>query len=153
MQHIALAILITTISLPISAANVQDLAWMSGSWRAAPGERVLEEHWSPPRGGTLGAFVKMVNPAGTTMVEMIVISEVGDTLVLTLQQWGGGLGGETAGPEHLRLASLGERTVTFEGDGKLQRLTYGRPQEAQFTVHVELDGGESLDFALSPDAR
>jgi len=46
-----------------------DLAWMSGSWVYTQGDAVIEEHWTPARGGTLFGVNRVVKNGRTVFFE------------------------------------------------------------------------------------
>jgi hypothetical protein len=84
------------------------------------------------------------------MIELIVVEEVGDTLVLHIQQWDPGFKPRPGGPQRMELAAMGENTVTFEAtsEGGLASLTYSRPDDDTFTVNVELADGRKIPMVL-----
>lgn len=65
----ALVLVLLVFPAVSMAADVSDLAWMSGS-RAGPiGEQTLEENWIQPAGRTIAAVVRFTGNAGTSMTE------------------------------------------------------------------------------------
>lgn len=125
-------------------ATVDDLAWMSGTWVGALGPNSLEEHWSEPKAGSIAALVRMASAKATSMFELIVVEQEGESLVLRVQQWNPGFKPRTEGPQVMRLAEIGERTVTFEAidEGGLKGLTYARPADDEFTISLlNAEGG------------
>jgi hypothetical protein len=132
-------------------AGVADLSWMTGSWAGPMGpDATLEENWMRPVDGTIGAFVRARGAGATSMIELIVVEEVGDTLVLHIQQWDPGFKPRPGGPQRMELAAMGENTVTFEAtsEGGLASLTYSRPDDDTFTVNVELADGRKIPMVL-----
>ena len=85
-------------------------------------------------------------------IELIVIEEQGDSLVLYIKQWDlPGFKARTPGAhQRMELASLGERTVTFNAasEGGLASLTYSRPAPDTFTVEVVLTEGTRIPIEL-----
>lgn len=67
------------------AAQVTDLAWLSGAWVSRDGDKWTEEWWTPPRGGIMIG-------AGFS-----------------------GEGGETASFEHMRIMAGEDGVVAFHG--------------------------------------
>jgi hypothetical protein len=135
----------------LHAAGVADLAWMSGSWSGTTGPgTTLEENWVRPANGSIGALVRMSRDGVTSMVELIVVEEAGDSLVLHIQQWDPGFQPRPAGAQQMALESLGERTVTFRAtsEGGLAALTYSRPDSNSFIVEVELADGKKIPIPL-----
>ncbi len=131
-------------------AGIDDLAWMTGSWAGPAGpDATLEENWTRPAAGTIGAWVRMRGPEGTTMVEFIVIEEQGDSLVLHLQQWGPGYEPRPGGPQTMELVAQEDNLVRFKAvtPGGLAGLTYSREGDT-FTVGVETADGNSFPLVL-----
>jgi len=132
-------------------AGVADLAWMTGSWAGPAGpDNTLEENWSAPADGSIGSLVRMRGNGTTSMVELIVVEEEGDSLVLHIQQWDPGFTPRPAGPQKMSLVSMGDRTVSFKADGPggLAGLTYSRPADDTFTVDVETADGGKFQIVL-----
>ena len=148
----ACALLLAAALITGSAwAGVEDLGWMTGSWSGPTGpDATLEENWARPENGSIGAFVRMSRDGVTTMVELIVVEEVEDSLVLHIQQWDPGFQPRAAGAQQMVLANLGENTVTFAAvsEGGLASLTYSRPTDDTFTVEVELTDGTRIPIEL-----
>ena len=143
--------LLILLAMPPLQAGVADLAWMTGSWAGPAGPAAtLEENWSAPADGTIGALVRMRGNGATSMVELIVIEESGDTLALFIQQWDPGFSPRPAGPQEMRLVSMGERTVSFSAvtEGGLSSLTYSRSAQDTFTVEVETADGTRFPLML-----
>ncbi|MGD8417544.1 MAG: DUF6265 family protein, partial [Pseudomonadales bacterium] len=94
--------------------------------------------------------VRSRGDGATGMIELIVVEEVGDTLVLHIQQWDPGFKPRPGGPQRMELAAMGENTVTFEAtsEGGLASLTYSRPDDDTFTVNVELADGRKIPMVL-----
>jgi len=135
----------------LQAAGVADLSWMSGSWSGATGPgTTLEENWTRPANGSIGALVRMSRDGVTSMVELIVVEEVGDSLVLHIQQWDPGFQPRAAGAQRMALDKLGENTVSFvaTSEGGLAGLTYSRPDQKTFTIEVSLADGTKIPITL-----
>ena len=133
-----------------NAPSVADLAWMTGTWSGpVGGGNVLEENWTVPRAGSIQSLVRQTGPAGTGMVELIVIEEEEGTLRLRLQQWNPGMKSRTPGPAVMKLAELGENTVAFEAeaDSAFDMLRYTRDGD-NFTISITFPGGRTIDLPL-----
>lgn len=132
-------------------AGVDDLAWMTGSWAGPAGpEQTLEENWTAPADGSIGALVRMRGRGATSMVELIVIEEEGNGLTLHIQQWDPGFNPRPGGAQKMVLVAMGEQTVTFEAvtEGGLLGLTYTRPREDTFTIDVTRADGTVIALEL-----
>ncbi len=132
--------------------GVEDLAWMTGTWKGAMGQGgSLEESWAVPTNGSMAALVRGFSPDGTTnMIELISIEEEDDSLVLRLKQWNPGMEPRYEGFQVMKLIESGDRMVRFEntGNGGLAKLGYSRPADDKFVISIELPGGQELDINL-----
>ena len=141
MHKVALAFALCTVAVGAAAeSTIEKLAWMTGTWSGPVGEGTLEENWTVPRDGSIQSLVRMTAGGTTAMVELIVVEEADDGLVLHLQQWNPGY--ESRGPAtKMRSSTIGENAVTFEvvGEGAFKTLTYKRPADDEFEIHI--DGG------------
>lgn len=137
------------------AADINDLAWMTGRWSGAMGPTTLEETWNRPLAGTMVAAVRIsgpteTEPASTSIVELIIINEENGNLVLRLQQFS-----KTMEPrfpaQSLKMTSSGDNTVTFEatGEGGLHKIIYSRPSSDKFNIEVTLTEGTTFVAPLS----
>ena len=136
---------------PVIKASISDLQWMTGTWSGEVGEQTLEENWIQPAAGTLAALVRMMGNGNTSMVELIVIEQVGDSLELHIQQWDPGMVARTAGPQKMRLRSVGEAQVGFEAldAGGIELLSYTRPAADRFIIDITTSEGETFQIKLS----
>jgi len=146
-----LAFLFTASASQASAAGVADLAWMTGSWSGSLGPGQLEENWSRPLDGSIASLVRMRGDGATSMIELIVIEEEGDSLVLRIQQWDPGFKPRTPNAQAMSLVAMGERTVSFKATepGGLTGLTYSRPADDTFTIDVETAEGGKFQITMS----
>ena len=133
-----------------TAATVADLAWMTGTYAGAVGPGELEENWTVPKAGSIQAVVRMTGGDQTSMVELIVIEEEDDTLMLRLQQWDPGMKPRTEGPTVMKLAEVGENSVSFAvvGEGMFATLGYSRDGDS-FTISITNADGSSFDIPLT----
>jgi hypothetical protein len=99
-------------------ATVADLAWLAGAWADAGEGRSFEETWLPPSGGTMAAVSREVAKGATRMLELSSIEpDAEGVLWLRVRHFGAGLApwkSEIPETGKWRLASTGERSVTFE---------------------------------------
>ena len=134
-------------------ASVADLGWMTGTWSGpVGGGNVLEENWTVPKAGSIQSLVRMTGPAGTSMVELIVIEEEEGTLRLRLQQWNPGMKPRTEGPSVMTLAEMGENTVAFQAEAgaMFDKLRYTRDGD-RFTISITNPDGSRFDIPLKAD--
>lgn len=133
-----------------SEATIQDLDWMTGTWRGSFGTMEIEESWNEPRAGIIQAMVRLANENQLMIIEMIVIEEVDDSLRLHIQQWDPGMIKHDPEKQRMDLVALGERSVSFEAidEGLLKKLTYKRTSETDFEIHVEQSSGQTFTVNL-----
>lgn len=125
-------------------AAVADLAWMTGAWAGDIGDgQTLEENWIEPTDGSIAALVRITGKGLTSMVELIVIEQVNNTLMLRIQQWGPDFAPRSPSPQTLALTEIGERRVAWkaQGEGAIRTLAYARPTPDAFTIDVQLAEG------------
>ena len=125
---------------------------MTGSWAGPAGEgRVLEENWISATDGTIASLVRMTGGGDTSMVELIVIEEQGDSLVLYLKQWDPGFKPRTEGPSVMDLVELGERRVSFKArePAGMATLTYSSPTPDSFNIAITTPDGNAFTIPLS----
>jgi len=79
---LGLAITAALVLLPwpafAQAAGVQRLAWLQGCWRIDAGNRIVEELWTAPRGGTLLGSSRTVRDGKTVEHEFVIVREAAD---------------------------------------------------------------------------
>lgn len=132
------------------AGSVADLGWMTGTWSGpVGGGNVLEENWTTPKAGSIQSLVRMTGANGTSMVELIVIEEEGDTLRLRLQQWDPGMKPRTPEPSVMTLEEMGENTVAFRAEqgAMFAKLRYTR-DGANFTISITNPNGSQFNIPL-----
>ncbi len=132
-----------------ASANISDLAWMTGDWSGPAGPGTLEEHWIEPRDGSISALVRMTGNGSTSMIELIVIEQEGDSLVLRVQQWNPGFAPRSEEPQTMSLVSSEPNRVQFEAtsEGGMKSLGYSRDGE-NFSIHVGTAQGQEFTIPL-----
>ena len=157
------AVLVTTITAlfspiifadghsPSESDNIASLSWMTGNWSGAMGPRILEENWTQAKSGSIASLVRLTGPEGTSMVEIVNIQELKDTIVLHIQQWDPGFVARAPAQE-MRMKESGENTVTFTAvsQGGLKSLTYSRPAKAEFEVAGVTADEQNFTIKMSP---
>ena len=79
MSVAAPTVLLLAAFLPIapdsepSAAGLEKVEWLTGCWEMASGGRTVEEHWLPPRGGTMINVGRTVREGKTIEHELVII--------------------------------------------------------------------------------
>ena len=139
-----LALLVTAPALAQGpSATISDLAWMTGHYKGNTGNGTLEENWAEPDGGSIASLVRSTGDGATTMIELIVVEEDGDSLTLRLKQWDPGMDPRAEGFQVMELIEIGDKKVVFRniGEGGLRQLGYSLMGN-QFTISIKTAGGE-----------
>ena len=133
--------------------SISDLAWMTGSYAGAVGPQTLEENWIQATDGSIASLVRMTGEGKTSMIELIVVEQDGESLVLHIQQWDPGYTPRPQGAQKMKLAALGDKSVTFAatGAGGMKKLSYSKPTPDAFNIDIET--GEGATFQLNLKAR
>jgi hypothetical protein len=75
-------VLVSALATQVSAqqTRIADVAWMQGCWEMITGDRLVEEHWTAPRAGTMLGVGRTTR--GTTLVEyeFVILRPEGDRL-------------------------------------------------------------------------
>ena len=61
--------------LPVAAADISSLTWLSGCWASDDQDAGSGEYWTPPAGGTMLAVSKTVRDGRTVAFEYLRIAE------------------------------------------------------------------------------
>jgi len=67
-------------SAELRAAGIERLAWLQGCWELRSAERIVEEHWMSPRGGTMLGAGRTFRGDRLVEYELVVVREQGDGL-------------------------------------------------------------------------
>lgn len=134
-------------------ATLESLNWMVGGWHGVLGPQTVEESWSVPRAGSMETMIRLSNPDGVQMIELIVIREVTDpegkpSLMLHLRQFGPAL--EERANQEMRLGLITERQVSFvaEGEVSVPKLSYELLSEGHLKVQVTIITGDVVSAEL-----
>ena len=151
---LGLGVLLFASSLT-AGVTVQDLQWMSGTWTGSVGGPVkLQENWTVPEAGSIQSLVRMTAGDTTTMVELIVVEEIDESLQLHIQQWDKGYVPRAGGAQRMIMESAGENFVKFKdaSGGGLKTLQYSRPGNAStFVIDIVTAMGQPMKIELQGD--
>ncbi|MCH7816395.1 MAG: hypothetical protein IIC60_07485 [Proteobacteria bacterium] len=147
---LAFALLASTTFAAGPAADIDDLAWMTGNWVGNLGPNTLEENWILPTGGSIASMVRMTGNGGTSMFEVITIEEKDGSLELHIQQWDAGFVPRTAAAQVMALEEIGENRVLFRAvsEGGMVTLAYSRPTPDSFNIDIENAAGNKFQIPL-----
>ena len=69
-----IALVVASLSaVPAEVPRIEQLLWLSGCWETSAPQRTVEEHWLPPRGGTMIGVGRTVRDGRTVEHEMILL--------------------------------------------------------------------------------
>lgn len=121
------------VPVPARSSAVEQVAWLAGCWERGSGNRIVEEQWMRPRGGTMLGMARTVRGDSTIEWEHLRIAEEGDTLVYHAMP-------SRQEPAAFRSISVANDAVTFEDKGHdfPQRISYRRaPGDS---LHARIEG-------------
>src|SRR5579872_3639049 len=130
------------LSIVLSAADLQDLAFMTGHWRGEAGGKQIEEIWSVPEQGSLTGMYREMNDGKTTFYEFLIVEPGPSGPVLLINHFEPGLHGweEKSKPAAFHVKTfLPEGEVVFESNdpGNPLLLTYSRTGKNSMDVLLE----------------
>jgi Domain of unknown function (DUF6265) len=79
----AVLMVVTALFLEVQAQQpqgIQRVAWLRGCWEMAVPERIVEEQWMAPRGGSMVGLSRTVRGEKLVAYEMVLIREEGPAL-------------------------------------------------------------------------
>jgi hypothetical protein len=132
----------------ITAATIERLAWMAGSWSGMVDDDPVDEHWALPAGGVMMGMFRWMKHGRLFMYELLVIEPENDALVLRLKHFDQGLRGweEKASAVAYPLVRVGDGEAVFEKGGSFRssRFTYQRVGIHELLVVTEDRKGDDV---------
>ena len=131
-------VLLAAAAPPAGAAappsGIQRVAWLQGCWEAAFPDRMVEERWMPPRGGTMLGVSRTVRGNQLAEYELVVLRERGEQLAYEAHPSG------QPGATFLS-DSVSDSAVVFVNPGHdfPKRIGYERTGDGQLLAWI--DGG------------
>ncbi len=113
------------------AMSVDDLGFLTGSWRGESHGSVIEETWLPPGAGNLTGVFRMSGDGAVQLVEIMTLTEVEAGVMYRLRHFDTALvpwKSEADGPVEAKAVLVDEDSVRFEfedGDD-IEAITYDR---------------------------
>ncbi|MBI5364464.1 MAG: hypothetical protein HZA53_14900 [Planctomycetes bacterium] len=126
------------------AAELKQLAWMSGTWAFEENGVVTEEHWRPLQGTTLLGTSHTYDEKKTRFFEFLRVSAAKDTIAYIAQPGG------APTPTVFPMVSLTEQEVVFENPehDHPQRIRYSKTERGMTATVSMLDGTRSQSFVF-----
>ena len=139
LTAIAAFLLAGAQAAPVSVA---DLAWISGSWETAEGERWTEEVWVAPRGGVMMGFSRSGQGETVREFEYIRLQAGADGVPV---YWASPGGGPAVG---FRLVASESAAATFENPAHdfPQRIHYRRDGDRMVATISARDGTNAMSW-------
>lgn len=130
------------LSMILSAAELQDLAFMAGHWRGQAAGTQIQEIWSAPEQGSMTGMYREMKDGKTTFYEFLTIEAGADGPVLLINHFEPGLRGweDRNKPSVLHIKTfLPEGEVVFESNDPNNPLllTYSRTSKNTMDVLLE----------------
>ena len=146
MRLIASILLLS--SLPVAAANISDLTWLSGCWAYDDKDSGSGEYWMPPAGGTMFAISRSVRDGRTVAFEYLRITEDDEHSLTLFASPSGQLQAQ------FYLASLTDNEIVFENPDHdfPQRIIYQLRDSDRLVGRIEgqADGqAVAVDFPMT----
>jgi hypothetical protein len=130
-----------------SKHTLEDLAWISGSWRGVEGDTRIEEHWSESTGGSMMGSFKMVKSDEAVFYEFMLIEQSASGPVLRIKHFSPGLDGWETKDESvdLDLVEAGPDRAIFETvrDGNTERIIYSKTAAGGLIITLEKPAKDS----------
>lgn len=132
-----LVILGSGLAVAQNNSRIDNLKWLSGSWRMERSGTVIEEQWNAPAGGVMLAMGRTVKTGKLVEFEFLRIEQRGDSLVYLAQP-----GGQP--PTEFALERMTPSEVVFANlqHDFPQRIRYKKNADGSVTARVEDETGK-----------
>jgi len=128
------------------AANLSAISWIAGHWRGEAFGGITEEIWTPPLGGSMMCAFKLVVKDKVSFYEIVIISEIENTLLLKLKHFHGTLKGWEEKDETVdfRLVKVTDNKVYFDG------FTFEKISDNEINMYVVIgEEGEQSEVKFN----
>lgn len=125
-----------------ATAPVNDLNWLSGSWKLEANGKIVEEHWTTPAGGAMLGVSRTIKNGKMVEFEFLRIEQREDSMVYIAQPQG-------RPPTEFRLDSATATEVVFANPQHdfPQKIRYRRNPDGSLTARIEdVSGKKGMDF-------
>lgn len=139
-------LLAASFALADDGPDISSLDWMAGAWSVGANDRVVEEIWTAPAGGTMIGAGRTVSGGTTKFFEFLRIVEKDGTLVYIASPRGGAT-------TEFAMSAIGASSVTFANPKHdfPQKISYRRDAE-KLCARVEGEGEPAEEWCYSPTA-
>lgn len=131
--------------------KLENIAWISGTWRGEAFGGITEEIWSEPSGDSMMASFKLINDGKVSFYEIEIIREIKNSLILQLKHFNNDLKGWETKDETVDfpLIEITPTKVVFEG------MVFEKVGDKEMNVYVDIhneDGSvENVKFNYKKD--
>ena len=121
--------------------KLENIAWISGTWKGEAFGGITEEIWSKPSGGSMMATFKLINEGKVTFYEIEIIREIENSLVLQLKHFGNDLKGWETKDETVDfpLKEITANKVVFEG------MTFEKISNNEMNIYVDIEDNGKVE--------
>lgn len=124
-------------------ATLEDVSWISGTWRGEALGGICEEFWDKPSANTMMFCFKFIQNNEVAFYELGHIKEIDKSLILELKHFGADLKGWEKADEKqsFRLVKIDDYRVYFD------QFTFERVSENEMNLYVVFEKtGEEIKF-------
>lgn len=124
-------------------ATLEDVSWISGTWRGEALGGICEEFWDKPSTNTMMFCFKFIQNNEVAFYELGHIKEIDKSLILELKHFGADLKGWEKSDEKqsFRLVKIDDYRVYFD------QFTFERVSENEMNLYVVFEKtGEEIKF-------
>lgn len=116
-------------------ANIDELAWLTGSWVGEAFGGLVEDVWLEPLGGSMVGVFRSYSGGEIGFYEIFTISEFNKSLIIRLKHFNADLKGweEKNVTQDFRLVKISGETAWFEG------FTIRRDKRDRYTIFVAME--------------
>ncbi len=146
MKHLITLLLIFSLSCKAQTEKqlepkLENITWISGTWKGEAFGGITEEIWSKPSGGSMMASFKLINDGKVSFYEIIIIREVDNSLVLQLKHFHNDLKGWETKDETIDfpLKEITANKVIFEG------MTFEKISNNEMNIYVDIEDNGKVE--------
>ena len=115
--------------------KLENIAWISGTWKGTAFGGITEEIWSQPSGGSMMATFKLINDGKVSFYEIEIIREIENSLILQLKHFNYDLKGWETKDETIDfpLIEITPNKVVFKG------MTFEKISTKEMNIYVDIE--------------
>jgi hypothetical protein len=165
MKYLLSYLLFFITALPVYTQsikpNMQNLAFMAGTWTLKHKWGDMEEFWGPPMGDNMVSSYRCVKDGKVVFYEFVVIEQTNGVPILKMRHFNpGNVAWEDKDkPLHYKLITLVKSKAIFESTDQSVKLTYERLSPSKMNVVLDekdkkgIWQKETFSYTLKPSFR